>query len=171
MGTMGRKHIALIRKLGFSTAEVTMSALIVGILMAAALNCAGSAMRSQVANGETGRASSFAGALLAEILELPFENPDGTPSFGLEKGEKSKTRADFDDVDDYHNWNSPPAKKDGTALSNSTGLTTTVQVTYGNPDDLSDSASAPSSSNVKRITVNVLQGSRTVATAKGVVTK
>lgn len=165
-------HLRRARKCsGITNVEVALSAAIVGMLMVVALNAAGGATRSQLANGDSSRAVLIASGLMSEILELPFEDPNATPVFGPESGETSTNRALFDDVDDYHNWSSAPQKKDGTALANASGLTTNVQVALADPNNLGDGAWSPTSPNVKRITVNVLRNDKVIGTLSAVVTK
>lgn len=150
-----------------------MAALIAGLILTASLNLAGFATRSQVLNNDQLRARLILSSLLAEIIELPFEDPNQTPVFGPESGETSSPadRSLFDDVDDYHNWTSVPQKKSGTLIADSDGLTTTVQVTLADPNQLADGASGTSSPEVKRITVNIQRGSTLVSQLVGVVTK
>ena len=158
------------KRAGFSIAEVTMSVLIVGILMVVALNTAGAAARSQIDNRDRVRAMLIANGLLAEILEQPFEDLGGSPKFGLENGEGSGDRKDFDDVDDYYNWSSPPETKLGTALPNSSGLTTTAQVALANPTNLQNGAGG-GVAQLKWVTVNVLRGAKVIASVNAVVSK
>jgi len=150
-----------------------MSALIAGLLLVGSLNLAGSATRGQIQNNDLLRARLIGSGLMAEILELPFEDPNQTPVFGTESGETTSParRTSFDDVDDYHNWSSAPQSKTGTLLSDTTGMTTTVQVTLADPSQLATGASGSPSAEVKQIIVRVLRGSTTAASLIGVVTK
>jgi hypothetical protein len=158
------------KRAGFTAAEVAMSALIVGLLMAVALNTAGASARSQIDNVDRARGMLFASALLAEILAQPFED-SVSPVFGRESGEGSGDRSDWDDVDDYHNWtSSPPENKQGATLSNATGLTISSAVSLANPSDLRAGASG-GVAELKWVTVTVSRGGKTIATVEGVASK
>jgi len=83
----------------------------------AALDSLGAATRSSESIGNRAVALGLADELMAEIIQLPYEEPTQTPSFGRESGESATLRSTFDDVDDYHNWNqSPPRYRDGTVM-------------------------------------------------------
>lgn len=158
---------------GFTQVEVAMAALIVGLLLISAMNLAGSAVRGQLSNSDKLKSRGVASGLLAEILELPFQDPNSNPVFGPESGETTTpaTRNLFDDVDDYNNWSSSPQTKSGTAIPDTFGLTTTVQVVLADPDRLESDGSGSPSSDVKQVTVRVLRGSTPVAVLTAVVTK
>jgi hypothetical protein len=158
---------------GFSQVEVAVSALLAGLVLTGALNLAGYATRGQLKNSDALRHRHLASGLMAEVLELPFEDPNQTPVFGPESGETSSPprRSSFDDVDDYHNWSSPPQTKTGTAIENTAGLTTTVAVTLADPAALGAGASGTNSPEVKRVTVRLLRGSTTLFELIAVVTK
>jgi len=159
--------------LGFSQIEVAMSTLIVGLMVVTALNTAGAAMRSQVGNGDRGRGMVFGSALMAEILEQAFEDPNQTPVFGVESGEATSpvTRVNFDDVDDYHGWSSVPQDKAGNVSVSGTGLTTVVTVALADPNALGSATPPSPSSVVKKVNVTVQQGASVVCTLTAVVTK
>ncbi|MDA1049410.1 MAG: hypothetical protein O3C40_02880 [Planctomycetota bacterium] len=144
-----------------------MSTLIIGLLLVTSMNTAGYATRSQLANKDRARAKMIANAMLAEIVELPYLNPDGTPVFGPESGE---TRATFDDVDDYHNLSdAPPVDKQGTALAGGSQLTRSVTVNFAEPDNFSQTA--VTDKGVKRITVTVTGNGSNLAQVTAVVVK
>ena len=158
---------------GFSQAEVAMSAFIVGLLLISSMNLAGSAIRGQLSNNDTLKSRAIASGLLAEIVELPFQDPNTSPVFGPESGETTTpaTRNLFDDVDDYNNWSSVPKSKSGTGIPDTIGLTTTVKVTYVDPDQLGASGGGSPSNDVKQIIVRVLRENSTVSVLTAVVTK
>jgi hypothetical protein len=106
------------RRRALSLMEVVISTLIVGVMTVAALNGLGSATRSGELAGNRGIAHGLADDLVSEILSKAYSDPAGTAGFGLEGGEAAP-RTNFDDVDDYHNWNSkPPKAADGTTIPN-----------------------------------------------------
>lgn len=154
---------------GLSLVEIVVCTFLVGVLLVAALRTVGSAASGQFRNGESGRARLLARGLLAEILVLSYEEPDGTPVLGPESGEEaSGTRADFDDVDDYHGWTAaPPVEKDGSALPNLTAWQRSVTVDYVDPEDLTTAVGGDQG--VKRITVTVTRGGTDLASLTTVV--
>jgi hypothetical protein len=119
--------------------EVVISTLIVGLLLVAALRTVGSAMASRLRNSHEGRGFVLAHDLMSEILGRSYEEPDDNPMFGPEPGEEaSGTRAQFDDVDDYHAWEAfPPMDENGNALPGLAGWKRSVTVEWVNPDKLS----------------------------------
>ena len=138
----------------FTLVEATISVFIVGVMVVAALSTVGATRLGEYKVGERCRALPLAQDLLAEILQKPYENPDGSAVFCTEPGEGTASRIDFDDVDDYHNWSaSPPQNRDGTDMSDLSGWRRSVQVIWVDPTNLSQTAG--SDQGVKRITVTV----------------
>jgi len=135
-----------------------------------ALNSVGSATLKQLNNAEQSRAHHLARGLMAEIIGLDYQDPDGTPGFGPESGEdKPGTRANFDDVDDYHGWKaSPPEENDGTPLADFAGWLRGVIVEYVSPDDLTRVAGTDKG--VKRVTVIVIRNNTEMACLTMIVT-
>jgi type II secretory pathway pseudopilin PulG len=89
-------------------AEVVVSTLIVAVMTVAALDGLGATTRSSELAGNRGIAQGLADDLIAEILSTAYSDPGGAAVFGLEPGESTGTRANFDDVDDYNNWTEQP---------------------------------------------------------------
>ncbi len=142
------------RRTGFSLAESLISIVIVGSLTVAALNTVSATTigRSQVSRKAI--AHGIGQALLSEIMALPYEDPDQTPTFGLEPSESSTNRLDFDDVDDYRNWNRATLeKKNGDPLLVMADWSRYVEVDWVKQDDLTTTSAT--ATDVKRITVNV----------------
>ncbi len=120
---------------GLTLAEVVVSTFLVGILLTAALSSVGGALRSTAATATRSDASSLANMLLEEIVIMPYEDPNQTPSFGFESGESfaSGTRTLADDVDDFNGFSqSPPKDRNGTPIPGYTGWTWTVAVSASN---------------------------------------
>ncbi len=138
----------------FSMVETLISIILVGGLLVAVLNTTGAALLGQQNMADRGVGFFLAQELMSEILGQAYEEPEEVIAFGAEAGETGGTRADFDDVDDYHGWEaSPPQRKDGTEIPDRTGWRRLVTVDYVDPDvltelDLDDRGS-------KRITVTV----------------
>ncbi len=107
------------KRRAFSLLEVVISVFLVGTVMVVALEALVAATAGRAQSGNQAHAALLAQALIEEILDQPYVEPDGGALFGLESGEAvGGTRAAFDDVDDYHGWSgSPPQTKDGTDLS------------------------------------------------------
>ena len=134
-------------------AEVIVSSLLVGFLIVAALNATGSVFRMRFAAAEIVDGNLLAEELAAEIMQASYEDST-SPTFGLETGEGSSPRTDFDDVDDYDGWStSPPQQKDGTPVPNATGWTRTVEVKRVTTSD--PTVSIGNDKGLKRITVTV----------------
>ncbi len=146
---------------GYTMIEVAMATFVMGVLLIASMNVAGSSMKSQNQNSTNSRASLIAKSLMSEIVDHAFEDPSQTPVFGVESGESASDRATFDDVDDYNGWSkSPPEDESGAALANASGLTRTVTVFKAVPANLTVvNASGP----VKVIQVKVLRGGEVVS--------
>ncbi len=138
----------------FTLAESLVSMLIIAGLLVVALNTVGDATVGRQNIGDRSRGQLLAQDLMVEILAQAYEEPVDVPFFGPEAPETSTSRADYDDVDDYDRWEaSPPQKKDGTEIPDSTGWRRKVTVEYTDPDNLV--AKMVSDTGVKRITVTV----------------
>ncbi len=138
----------------FSLAETIVSVALVGGLLVVALDTVGA---SRVAHGKMSERSLgqlLAQDLMAEILRQEYEEPVDTPAFGREGSESGGSRADYDDVDDYHNWDSsPPEYKNGTEIPGRTDWRRNVTVEYVDSND--PSTVVGGDLGVKRITVTV----------------
>jgi MSHA pilin protein MshD len=136
----------------FTLVEAVISIVIVGVMLVAGLTTVGASRVAQHKAALTIRGRLLAGQLLSEILEQSYLDPDGNAGFGREAGESGATRADFDDVDDYHGWTcNPPTARDGTVLANSAGWTRSVTVEWIDPLDPTQVRAAET--NAKRVTV------------------
>jgi MSHA pilin protein MshD len=146
-----RRHLP---QRGFSLVEVVIATLVVGLVMVAALNSVGAYIRGQQHVANRGRAVMLANDLMTEILTRSYEEPDDSPVFGPEPGEGAVSRADYDDVDDYHGLNnSPPLDRNGAPLAGGDPWQRAVTVEYVDPD--SPGTTVGSDQGVKRITVTV----------------
>lgn len=144
-----------LRRWGFTLVEAAVCFLIVGLMLVAALNTVGASRRTQYVTSSRSRGELLAEGLMAEILHQAYEEPPPDPPvFGVDAGEGAASRANWDDVDDYHGWSaSPPQNKDGTVMADLAGWTRSVEVVWVNPDDLKQASAVPTG--VKRITVTV----------------
>jgi hypothetical protein len=149
--------------------EATISTVIVAVMLVAALNTVGASRTTQHRAALVSRGQLLAEALLAEILEQHYQEPDGTPAFGRETGESATLRTAYDDVDDYDGWSAaPPTAKDGTVLTNSTGWKQTVVVKPVDP--LAPEQVTTRETGAKRVTVTVLYNDVPQATLAAVKT-
>lgn len=128
-------HPRRLSRCGLTLMEVVISTLIVGFMTVAALNGLGAATRSGELAGNRGIAHGLADDLMSEILNTVYSDPGGGGTFGLESGE-SAPRTNFDDVDDYHNWNSqPPKTASGATIPNRAAFRQRVTVEKVSPSD------------------------------------
>jgi hypothetical protein len=121
---------------------------------------------SRVVQQETSladRGRLLAESLMAEIARRQYEDPDGTVAFGIEAGEGTGNRADFDDIDDYSGWSaSPPTAQDGTVLTDTSGWSRNVAVAWVDPEN--PAMVKTSETGAKRITVTAGYNNVTQAT-------
>jgi hypothetical protein len=136
-----------------------VATLIVSIMLVASLQTVGASRVSQLKNAYLSQGQDLAHLLLAEILNLAFEDPDGGTGFGPETGESFP----FDDVDDYAGWSGPVTDLQGTALAGYEGWTWSVAVDRVNPADISQVLTT--NTGLLRVTVTVQAKGPTVATA------
>ncbi len=142
------------RRRGFSLLETVVSAMLVGVLLIAAMRTVGASVYAQYRAAERASAQFLADGLVAEILAKSYKSPGSVPQFGLESGESSASKANYDDVDDFHNWTeSPPQFADGTAMPDLTGWRRRVAVVWIDPKDATKEV--PSETGAKQITVTV----------------
>lgn len=144
--------------------EATISIVIVGVMLVAALNTVGASQTTRKKTADRQRGMPLAQDLMYEILEQCYEDPDlGPGSFGVGTDKVGDgSRALWEDVDDYDGWWAcPPERKDGTKLSGFEGWARSVAVKWVGPEDLSQTAAADTG--VKRITVSVTYNDTLVA--------
>ncbi len=155
------------RRKGFSLAESLISIVIVGTLMVAALNTVGATTTGRSQVSRKAMAHGIGQAMLSEIMALPYEDPDQTPTFGLEPAENSANRLGFDDVDDYDDWNRVALeKRNGDPLLGMANWSRKVLVDWVSPADLA--TTSVSATDVKRITVSIFYNSVEMASFIGI---
>ncbi len=147
---------------GFSLIEATFSVVLVAVMFAAVMTTVGAARVVRYKTDGRSRGSTLAHDLMAEILQTPYEEPDGPGALGRDPSESGGSRANFDDVDDYDDWNSsPPELKDGTALSLPVGWSRAVEVRWVVANNLT--LTAGTETDAKRIIVTVKHNNVTMA--------
>jgi type II secretory pathway pseudopilin PulG len=124
------------RARGFSLVEAMVSAGIVGVMLVASVNLLSSAARTRVADSNRRTSLLLAQQLMSEVISQPYKDGDLLNLlFGPELGENS--RADFDDVDDYSNYQEKPPKDHGGAvIAGFNDWKRKVKVTWVAPDTL-----------------------------------
>ena len=125
-------HVVRARR-GFTMAEVIASTILVGVVLVAALQSLEYSTQLDLQLRTKFDGPVLADMLLAEIVALPFEDPDGGTSIGPDTGETTGTRSEFDDVDDYHRWSLAPASKSGVPLVGYESWTVSVAVQHCDP--------------------------------------
>jgi len=123
--------------------EVIISSMLIGVVMVAALDSAGSAMLAMRLQSEQIDGETLAYSLMSEIMAMPYEEPDTTATvvFGPESDEPAigTTRLSFDDLDDYRGWSSAPVNRDGTPIPGTTGWLRAAEVkkvSWANPTNV-----------------------------------
>src|SRR5690349_3697085 len=94
----------------FSLVEAVVAAGIVAVMLVASLNLLGSAAQARGADNDHRTALLLAHQLMGEIQQQPYKDESLVALlFGPEAGEATTpTRAGFDDVDDYDNFQEKP---------------------------------------------------------------
>lgn len=151
-----------IRRRGLSLMEVSISTLLMGFLLTASMKSMTQISSSSQIAQDRIKAQTLAEGLMAEILQQSYKDPNQTPAFGLETGESaSPGRTGFDDVDDYTFLSeSSPKNRSGTTIANLSGWTRTTTIVYLSPTDYTTTSNTDQ--NVKRITVTVKKGTKTL---------
>lgn len=164
-------HALRAARLGFSMVETTISTLLVGLLLVAATQSAGSSLRTQIEATKLIKASSLADSLMAEILDRSYMEPGATSSpIGRDTNEFSNWKIDYDDVDDFHNWQEkPPQYRNGSLMSSMPSWRRTVTVEWIIIAVNGTVSISNTETNCKRITVTVSDSSTIVATRQTLV--
>jgi hypothetical protein len=138
-----------------SMVEVLFASAIVSGMVVASLDAAGMVFRARRLNADGTTGPAMAQELLEEVLAMPYEDPLAPGGgIGPENGETGSTRAAFDDVDDYHNWDSGDAKtKSGAAIDGFAGWRQQIRVVYVQPANPEQNLA--SDTGLKQVTVRV----------------
>src|SRR4051794_8571179 len=158
------------RRAGLMLVEAAVCVVIVAVMLVAALQTVGAAAKARRVQVNQCQGPARAGRLPAEVRQCRYaeEVPQPTSTsggaigmvvlpaaLGPDAGEvDSKSRAAFDDVDDYDGLDeSPPRARDGGAMPGTGEWRRKVSVVYVQPDD--PNAVVFDDQGVKRITVTV----------------
>lgn len=153
---------------GLTLVEVILATVVVGVMMAGALATVSASQRASRTQADQAFAQVLAQDLLDEMMGLAYADAsDSAVTNGPTAAETLPgNRSLLNDVNDYKSWSeSPPRRRDGTAISGAGTLTRRVAVDFVTPDawttpSVTDQGAA-------RITVSVTRGGGTIATAIG----
>jgi prepilin-type N-terminal cleavage/methylation domain-containing protein len=152
------------RRRAFSLVEVAVSAVLVGVLMAAAMRSVGGSVLAQYRTAERAFARLLADGLLTEILAKDYRQA-GSTGIGRDAGETTTSKVNYNDVDDFDTWTeSPPQFADGTPMPDLANWSRSVQVVFVDPANLNQTSTSASETGAKRITVTVTHNGGVVAT-------
>jgi type II secretory pathway pseudopilin PulG len=156
---------------GFTIIEAVVSTLIVGLMLAAALQTAASSVTTQAKLARRAQGRLLADALMTEIVQQNYEDPSGPVVFGPESGESAGLgRAQYDDVDDYDGYTETQLQqKDGTASPDCSGWKRIVTVRWVTQANLAQTS--VTETRVKRIIVEAQFNSATAGTRTALRTK
>jgi MSHA pilin protein MshD len=153
--------------MGLSLIEATLSIVIVAVMLVAALETVGAAAKNRSVQKQECRGPALARQLLSEIMQCRYADAGAAPVFGPEPGE---LRANFDDVDDYHNLTeSPPKSRSGVPLAGYDGWKREVKVAWADPGN--PGAPFATETGLKQIIVTVTSPAGKVTTLTGLRSK
>lgn len=146
------------RPSGISLLETVLSLLILSGAFVAALNTITAARASQAIVAERRIGRVLAEDLMAEILSHPYKED---ALLGLELGENTGDRSNFDDIDDYRGWSSsPPEDVNGVPIPGAEGYTRTAFVQWIEKDN--PTTYAFNDEGVKLILITVKRGDKVI---------
>jgi hypothetical protein len=149
--------------------EAAFCVVLVGGLVVVSLDTLGASKMAQRNLGDHALGQLLASALMSEIMNQSYQDPNELALFGPELSENPTLRSSFDDVDDYSGWSaSPPQNRDGTSIPGLSGWRQSVTVDFVDQADLNNPW--VSGTGVKRVTVTITHYSVVVATLVGVKT-
>lgn len=120
-----RREGCVHRGRGFTLVEAVISIVIMGVLMAAALNGIGYAARDRRGQADMRRGRALISAMAREIMAQRYAEPNGVVSTPAGGG----SRTDFNSIRDYAGLTErPPLERDGRAVPGATGWTRTVTI-------------------------------------------
>jgi hypothetical protein len=147
--------------------EAAISVVIVSGMMLASITTLGAVCRARRVQSERQAALALAHGLMAEVLQSYYVDPASTASFGPSVG---ATRAAFNGVDEYDGYQeSPPSHKDGTVMTDYSGWSRSVRVTWVQVSDVKTVSATDTG--LKRITVTVVSPAGKQTTLSGLRSK
>ncbi len=85
---------------GVTLVEAIVATVVLSVAVAAVSTALIAGTQQAYASVDAKRATQLAQAMMEEILAQPYNDPEGATGFGADAAETS--RADFDNIDDYH---------------------------------------------------------------------
>lgn len=162
-GQVGRGRAAH----GITLVEAAISVVLVGVLLAGALQTVGMSRKGQKIISDRARGQQLALDLMNEILTQDYSATGATKVFGIEIGKLSTNRSQFSDVDDYNGWTeSPPEDKNGNKVSGMTGWRRTVSVEWADPVSWAPTSQADTGLKLITVTTTNRPAGGPVATVK-----
>ncbi len=144
---------------GITLIETVLSLLIIGGAFVASLNAISGARASQAIAAQQRLGLILAEDLMAEVLSQPYKEDT---TLGIELGENTGDRSNYDDIDDYRGWTStPPTDVDGGDILGAQGYTRSVQV--DRVQFWSPTTTSVTDQGMLRIIVTVTRGGKEVA--------
>ena len=154
------------RPRAFSLIEIVISMAIISMILLSALATVGASQAMQFKGAQHSEAMLLAEDLMSEVLRMPYADPEQIPLWGLESGEDTGNRSQFDDTDDYEAWSAtPPQYKSGEQIAWANEYSRQVDVWWVDPDDLDGTSNTETG--LKRARVTVKYGTKTVLTLIG----
>lgn len=152
-----RRHLRARR--GLTLVEAIMSCLVVAVVLVMTMRLVAATARSGRVLSDSATAADLADGLLAEILGKSYTDPISPATFGIEAGETTTSKANYDDVDDYNGWTQTYTFTGRTSAADSVTASVAVsRATLATP-----SSDAASESGLKKITVTVKRQNRVLA--------
>ncbi len=152
----------------FSMVEVAISALVLALMMASALNAAGLSAKIRGTQATSNLAAALCSDMLSEVRARPMPATLGE----IPTGTVSGARDGFDDVLDFANYIAfPPTDEKGTPIQGAENWWLRVTMQWLEPDNLNRTSVDPTGVLGIRVTVNrgskQLMQMHTVRTAEG----
>ena len=118
---------------GFTLAEAMIAVAILAMTISAITHPFVAAAQNDLADARMSVALCLAQEMIEEMIDKPFDDPDGGVALGADSGEMG--REDFDNIDDYHGCvenSGAITYADGTAVTNpaAAGLSRYVTTEY-----------------------------------------
>lgn len=159
---------------GITLVETALATFFVGILVCAALQSMGSSLQTHAFAKSRVQAVLLAEQLLAELSTMSWcEDGQSPPVIGRETGETTGIvqRDQLDDMDDFDGWAEAPSKRDGTALTGTSGMTRTVTINNVSASDFVTAVADNADSGLRLITVVVSDSSGELARSSALLSR
>lgn len=158
-----KRHLVTSRRRALTYFEVVVSLAILATASAASLQALGSFALGSRLWRERATAQELASQLQEEIETLPWADPAGGATIGIEVGEASGNRTTFDDIDDFDGWTEPSIQdRAGASLPGYGGYSRSVTVAYANDISSATTPALPTNT-FKKITVTVWKNGKQLA--------